>query len=278
MRAGLAVACLLAAPAARALIRALDTAATGMAVQEARVNTISNNIANVGTTGYKRQRAESEDLLYETVVEAGARTSNDTLHNVGVQIGSGARISGIRRQFSQGGPVVTDRPYDLMIDGEGFFAVERDGVVLYTRDGSFDVDAQGVVVTRTGHRLLPGLTVPGDTVSVAVGKNGEVEAYARDRPEPDVLGQVPVAVFMNPAGLMSESGNLYRPTLGSGEPVMNVPGENGAGRIVQGSLESSNVSVMTEMTDLIRAQRSYEMNAKVMTAADQMLQTVNGLR
>ena len=263
-----------------AVLRALNTAATGMAVQEMNVGTISNNIANVNTTGFKKQRAESEDLLYETVLEPGARSSNDTFYNVGIQIGSGAKVSGVRRQFSQGSPIITNNPYDLMIEGEGYFAVAHptDATVVYTRDGSFSVNSQGLLVTNKGYQVVPGITLPNNTSSLAISENGQVEAYIRDQIEPVVLGQIPVVTFINPGGLKDISGNMHRQTSASGNPVTNVAGENGAGGIKQGILESSNVSIMVEMTDLIRAQRAYELNSKVMAVADQMMQTVNEIR
>ena len=262
-----------------AMIKALNTAATGMATQEMNVNTISNNIANVNTVGYKKQRAESEDLLYETITEAGARSSNNTKYNVGVQIGSGSKISGVRRQFSQGNPMITNNPYDLMISGEGFFSIEApNGGIIYTRDGAFNVDAQGILVTKQGYKVLPGIVLPSNTTSLSVSESGNVEAYMKNQIEPVNLGQIPVVTFVNPAGLKSIGGNMYRITASSGNPINNIAGENSSGVIQQGSLESSNVSIMTEMTDLIKAQRAYEMNSKVMGVADQMLQTVNGIR
>ncbi len=262
-----------------AVIRALNTAATGMATQEIIVNTISNNVANVNTTGYKRQRAESEDLLYETIIKPGARSSNNTVYNVGVQIGSGSKISAVRRQFSQGVPTITNRPYDLMIRGDGLFAVEGPNASrLYTRDGAFNVDSQGAIVTKHGYKLLPEITLPNNILTLAISKNGIVEAYIKDQTEPMNLGQITITTFINPAGLTPIPGNMYEQTSSSGDSIANIAGENNAGDIVQGSLENSNVSIMTEMTDLIKAQRVYEMNSKVMSIADQMLQTINGIR
>ena len=261
------------------IIRALNTAATGMATQELNVNTISNNVANVNTVGYKKQRAESEDLLYETIVEAGARSSNDTLYNVGVQIGSGSRISAVKKQFSQGVPSVTNAPYDLMIQGDGFFAIEGpNGLVLYTRDGAFSVDAEGSLVTKNGYKVIPNIIMPSNISNLSIAKNGIVEAYTRDQEEPINLGQITIITFVNPAGLKSMAGNMYQHTGASGSPITNIPGQDNAGDIIQGSLENSNVSIMTEMTNLIKAQRVYEMNSKVMSIADQMLQTVNSIR
>ena len=250
-----------------------------MSTQETNVNTISNNIANVNTTGYKRQRAESVDLLYETIISPGARSSNNTFYNVGVQIGSGSKISAVRKQFTQGVPKITNRPYDLMIRGEGFFSVEgMNGAILYTRDGSFNANSDGVLVTKQGYTLLPRITLPKNIMSLAISPNGTVDAYLKNQAEPLNLGQITITTFINPVGLISLTGNMYRPTASSGQPTTNIAGQDGSGEIGQGSLENSNVNIMTEMTDIIKAQRVYEMNSKVMSIADQMLQTINGIK
>lgn len=260
------------------MIRALNTAATGMSAQEKNVNTISNNIANANTTGYKAQRAEFEDLLYETVQEAGGRSSNNSQYNVGHQVGSGSKISGIRRLHDMGSPQITNRTYDMMIMGDGFFGVQVGNQTMYTRDGSFTVDAQGVVKTRAGYPLLPGITVPPNTKNLNIAEDGTVEAFINGQTEPLNLGQIPVFTFANTAGLHDMGGNLARVTPASGAAIQNIAGNENAGVINQGTLESSNVSVMNEMTNLIKAQRTYEMNSKVMGVADQMLQTVNTIR
>ena len=261
------------------MIRALHTAATGMASQEANVNTISNNLANVNTTGFKKARTEFDDLLYETVQEAGARSSADSEFNVGIQVGSGAKVSATRKQHSQGSPQMTNNPYDLMVNGEGFFGiVGNNGELKFTRDGSFNVDAQGNLVTRGGQKVFPGITVPPNIMSINISEAGVVEAFLRNSPEPINLGQIPVFTFVNPTGMRSEGGNLLAATNASGQPMQGVPGVDNAGIVMQGAIESSNVNVMNEMTDLIKAQRAYEMNSKVMGIADQMLQTVNNVR
>jgi flagellar basal-body rod protein FlgG len=261
------------------MIRALHTAATGMASQEANVNTISNNLANVNTTGFKKARAEFDDLLYETVQEAGARSSADSEFNVGIQVGSGSKVSATRKQHSQGSPQMTNNPYDLMVNGEGFFGiVGNNGELKFTRDGSFNVDAQGNLVTRGGQKVFPGITVPPNIMSINISEAGVVEAFLRNSPEPINLGQIPVFTFVNPTGMRSEGGNLLAATQASGQPMQGVPGVDNAGIVMQGAIESSNVNVMNEMTDLIKAQRAYEMNSKVMGIADQMLQTVNNVR
>ncbi len=260
-------------------MRAIHTAATGMAAQETNVSTISNNIANVNTTGYKKQRAETESLLYETVQMAGSRSSYDSRYNAGIQIGSGSKISAVKREFTIGSPQITNNPFDLMINGDGFFGLLLpDQTVVFTRDGSFNVNAQGVLVSKHGHSVAPGLNFPNNTLTVKISENGQIEAYVQNQREPIEVGQIPIFTFTNPVGLSAKGGNMYQPTLSSGEAVTNVAGQENAGSILQGSLESSNVSIMSEMSNLIKAQRGYEMNAKVMKVADEMLQTVNGIR
>lgn len=269
----------LALPSAHAMLKALNTAASGMAAQEVHVNTISHNIANVNTIGYKKQRAESEDLLYQTVIEAGARSSDDSQYNVGLQVGSGSRVVAVRKELTQGDPQMTNNPYDLMINGDGFFGIELpNGQIRYTRDGAFNVDNQGVLVSKNGYRVLPGITLPPGTVSLTIAESGVVEAFIKDQVEPLNVGQIPVYTFINPVGLRAQGANLYAQSQSSGQPIQQVAGVNNAGVIMQGALEASNVSIMTEMTDLIRAQRAYEMNSKIMGVADQMLQTVNNIR
>lgn len=260
------------------MLRALNTAATGMASQESNVNTISNNIANVNTTGYKKQRTEFEDLLYETVKESGARSSNDTQYNVGHQVGSGSKVSATKRIHSMGSPQVTNRPFDMMIMGDGFFGLQVGNDILYTRDGAFTVDAEGNLKSKDGYAVVPGIVVPPNTKSFNVSDDGKVQAFLSNQPEPVELGQIPVFTFVNPAGLRDMGGNKAGRTVASGEAIQRIAGSENSGAIAQGTLESSNVSVMNEMTDLIKAQRAYEMNSKVMGVADQMLQTVNNIR
>lgn len=266
------------APLESEAIRALNTAATGMASQESHVNAISNNIANVNTTGYKAQRIEFEDLVYETIQEAGGRSSNNTEYTVGHQVGSGSKVSATRRMHTMGSPQMTNRPYDLMIMGDGFFGVQVGDQMMFTRDGAFTVDAQGTVKTKNGYPLVPGISVPPNTKSLNISEDGKVQAFLTNQTAPIELGQVPVFTFVNPAGLADKGGNLARSTTASGQPIQNIPGNENAGSIMQGALESSNVSIMNEMTGMIKAQRAYEMNSKVMGIADQMLQTVNNIR
>lgn len=260
-------------------MRALNTAATGMAAQEAHVDTISNNIANVNTTAFKKQRAEFESLHYQTLKEAGSRTGADTLHNVGVQIGSGARVTGTTREFSQGVSQITNNPFDLMINGDGFFAVlGPNQQIFYTRDGSFNVNNQGVLVNKQGYVLMPNLQFPPNTNTVNITDAGTVEAFIKNQLEPTNVGQIPIYTFINNAGLKAIGGNNYIPSQASGAPIQNIAGQSNAGLLQQGALEASNVSIMNEMTGLIKAQRALEMNSKVMKVADEILQTVNNIR
>ncbi len=261
------------------MMRALNTAATGMATQEMNVNTISNNVANLNTTAYKKQRAEMEDLLYHTVTEAGARSTANTRYNVGLQVGTGSKVSAVRKEFTQGAPKVTNNPFDLMINGDGFFGIQTpDGQTMYTRDGSFNVDSTGTLVEKHGYRVMPGITLPPGVKSVNITEDGSVEVYLNNQIEPQIIGQIPVYTFPNQVGLKSYGGNLLLQTASSGQPAQSTGGQANAGRIQQGALESSNVSIMNEMTNLIRAQRAYEMNSKVMGVSDQMLQTINNIR
>ncbi|MBT3983000.1 MAG: flagellar basal-body rod protein FlgG [Bacteriovoracaceae bacterium] len=261
-------------------MRALNTAATGMAAQEANVSTISNNIANVNTTGFKKARTEFEDLLYQTIQESGSRSSANTQYNVGTQLGAGAKVSATRKVFEQGSPQITKNPFDVMVSGgEGLFGIiTPNNQVRYTRDGAFNVDAAGNLVTKTGFRVFPGITMPPGTVSVNITPEGKVDTYQKDSVEPNNIGSIPLFTFVNPVGLRSEGGNMYRATTASGAPIQTVAGESNSGSIQQGMLESSNVSIMNEMTSMIKAQRAYEMNSKVMGVADQMLQTANNVR
>lgn len=261
------------------MIRALDTAATGMKSQETLVGNISNNIANVNTTGYKSNRTEFEDLLYETIQESGSTSTGNLQNTVGQQIGSGSKVSAIKKEFTQGSPQLTSNPYDLMIQGDGFFGVIGPNEELqFTRDGSFTVNAAGEIRTRSGYKLYPSFTLPENTTNLNITADGEVEAFVAGQTTPTKLDRIPLFNFNNPAGLKSLGGNLYAATVGSGTAIESVAGKGNTGTIQQGALEASNVNVMNEMTNLIKAQRAYEMNSKVMGVADQMMQTVNNIR
>jgi len=260
-------------------MRALHTAATGMMAQELNVQVISNNIANMRTTGYKRQRAEFQDLLYEQVKRIGAQTSTQgNILPVGIELGAGVKTVGTPRIMSQGTLLPTGNPLDIAIRGEGFFKVHMpDGTFTYTRDGSFMMDAQGRIVTPQGYVVQPGITVPQNSTSVTINAQGQVSAIPAGATTPTLLGQMVLTRFVNKAGLQSVGDNLFVETPASGPPQDTVPSTDGMGDLQQGNLEQANVEAVTEISDLISAQRAYEMNAKVITAADQMLQATSNL-
>ena len=266
-------------PEAKASTRALNISASGMAAQEANVNNISNNIANVNTIGFKRNRTEFEDLAYATEIAPGSRSSGDSQYSVGIQYGTGTKVSGIKKNFAVGAPNITNNPFDIMIQGDGFFGVILpNDRIKYTRDGSFNVDRTGTLVNKRGFPVFPTIVFPQGTTNVKISESGTVEAYLKNQIEPVNVGNIPVFVFNNPPGLKTVGKNLYEITSSSGPPIQMVAGSNNAGDLMQGALETSNVSIMNEMTNLIKAQRAYEMNSKVMGIADQMLQTVNNIR
>jgi flagellar basal-body rod protein FlgG len=254
-------------------MRALQTAATGMAAQELNVQVISNNIANLRTTGYKRQQAHFQDLLYETFRRAGSTTSDqNTQAPSGVEIGSGVKAVATTRVMTQGNLNMTEKDYDVAIRGEGYFKIRLpDGRTGYTRDGSFDLDAQGQLVTRDGYLVDPGITVPQNAESVSISANGSVEATLPGQTQPQALGQLQLARFVNKSGLQSLGDNLFVETAASGPAIDGNPGSEGFGNLQQNYLEEANVNAVTEISSLISAQRAYEMNSKVVTAADQML-------
>ncbi|MDI3468297.1 MAG: Flagellar basal-body rod protein FlgG [Pseudolabrys sp.] len=260
-------------------MRALNTAATGMMAQELNVQVISNNIANMRTTGYKKQRAEFQDLLYEHVRRIGTQTSDQgNILPVGVDLGSGVKTVGTPRIMTQGTSVQTGAELDMAIQGDGFFKIQLpDSTYAYTRDGSFTMDAQGRVVTADGNVVMPGITVPQNATGLTVNSQGQVSVIPQGSTTPVVLGQVTLTRFVNKAGLLSLGNNLFQETPASGTPQDGLPATNGAGSLLQGSLEQSNVEAVSEISDLIAAQRAYEMNGKVITAADQMLQSTTGL-
>ncbi|HQF31186.1 MAG TPA: flagellar basal-body rod protein FlgG [Hyphomicrobiales bacterium] len=262
-------------------MKALHTAATGMMAQELSVEVIANNIANMRTTGFKRQRAEFQDLLYANLRRTGAATSDaGTIVPVGVQIGSGVRTVATPRVMTQGGVTTTERELDLALRGEGFFRVQLpDGRTGYTRDGSFERDAEGNLVTADGYIVEPGITIPGDANSITISAQGQVQAYVGTDTTPTDLGQVDIARFVNKTGLESIGDNLFVETASSGPAQVGVPGDAGYGTLLQGYLEDSNVEAVTEISDMIAAQRAYEMNARVISGADEMLSsTANILR
>jgi len=259
-------------------MRALFTAATGMSAQQTRLDTISNNLANVATTGFKRSRAEFQDLFYETLRAPGASSSDGSSLPTGVQIGSGVRLAGVAKQFAQGEAQRTDGQLDLMIQGDGFFEVEKPtGETLYTRDGSFKLDRDGNVVTSEGFRLVPNIQVSPQATQVTVLRDGTVSVSEAGNPTPVAAGQIELARFANPAGLVSQGSNFFLPSDASGDATTGVPDQDGMGSISQGFLEASNVNVAEELVHMILAQRAFELNSRVIQAGDQMLQTVGSL-
>jgi flagellar basal-body rod protein FlgG len=248
-----------------------------MAAQELNVQVISNNIANLRTTGYKRQRAQFQDLLYETVRRPGTQTSDqNTVVPAGVVIGSGVKTTSTPRVMGQGTLTSTEGDYDIAIRGEGFFRVKQpDGTIGYTRDGSFQLDPQGQLVTNDGYLIDPGITVPQNATKVTISALGQVSAAIPGQTQPQVLGQIQMTRFVNKVGLQSIGDNFYLETAASGPPIDGTPGSEGFGTLQQGYLEDANVNAVTEISSLIAAQRAYEMNSKVITAADQMLQSTS---
>jgi flagellar basal-body rod protein FlgG len=260
-------------------MRALHTAATGMMAQELNVQVISNNIANMRTTGYKRQRAEFQDLLYEHVNRVGTQTSDQgNILPAGIELGSGVKTVGTPRLMSQGSLVQTGKDYDIAVRGEGFFKILMpDGRTAYTRDGSFELDAQGRLVTAQGNVVQPGITIPQDATSITINSEGEVSVTQPGSTTPSTVGQLELSLFINKAGLQAIGDNLYLETPASGTPQNGTAGTDGYGTLLQGSLEQANVEAVSEISDLIAAQRAYEMNAKVISAADQMLSATSNL-
>jgi flagellar basal-body rod protein FlgG len=261
-------------------MRALHTAATGMMAQELNVQVISNNIANLRTTGYKRQQTHFQDLLYQHLRRAGSATSDQgTQLPSGISIGSGVKAASTIRAMAQGNLTSTERDYDVAIRGEGFFRIRMpDGRTAYTRDGSFDLDSQGQLVTRDGYLVEPGITVPQTAKSVTLTAAGQVQAMIPGQTTPQDLGQIQLARFVNKTGLESMGDNLFLETAASGPAQIGVANADGNGNLMQNYLEMANVNSVTEIADLIAAQRAYEMNARVISGADQMMQATSQLR
>jgi flagellar basal-body rod protein FlgG len=260
-------------------MRALSTAATGMMAMELNVQVISNNLANMTTTGYKRQRAEFEDLLYEHVSRIGTQTSTQgNILPVGIDLGSGVKPVGTPRLMQQGSLVQTSSPLDLAIRGDGFFKVQLpDGNYAYTRDGSFKMDDQGRIVTAQGNVVQPAITIPANSSGLTINPQGQVSVIPAGQTQPTVIGQLTLTRFVNQAGLLPIGDNLYQETPASGTPQDGNPATDGAGDLQQGKLEQANDDSVSEITTLITAQRAYEMNSKVISAADQMMQATSNL-
>ncbi|GAA7646273.1 flagellar basal-body rod protein FlgG [Helicobacter pylori] len=261
------------------MLRSLYSATSGMLAQQTHIDTTSNNIANVNTTGFKKSRADFNDLFYQAMQYAGTNTSNTTLSPDGMEVGLGVRPSAITKMFSQGSPKETENNLDVAITGKGFFQVQLpDGTTAYTRSGNFKLDEQGNLVTSEGYLLIPQITLPEDTTQVNIGVDGTVSVTQGLQTTSNVIGQITLANFVNPAGLHSMGDNLFSITNASGEAIVSNPDSQGLGKLRQGFLELSNVRLVEEMTDLITAQRAYEANSKSIQTADAMLQTVNSLK
>ncbi|GAA7494209.1 flagellar basal-body rod protein FlgG [Helicobacter pylori] len=261
------------------MLRSLYSATSGMLAQQTHIDTTSNNIANVNTTGFKKSRADFNDLFYQAMQYAGTNTSNTTSSPDGMEVGLGVRPSAITKMFSQGSPKETENNLDVAITGKGFFQVQLpDGTTAYTRSGNFKLDEQGNLVTSEGYLLIPQITLPEDTTQVNIGVDGTVSVTQGLQTTSNVIGQITLANFVNPAGLHSMGDNLFSITNASGDAIVGNPDSQGLGKLRQGFLELSNVRLVEEMTDLITAQRAYEANSKSIQTADAMLQTVNSLK
>ncbi|NPA55606.1 MAG: flagellar basal-body rod protein FlgG [Epsilonproteobacteria bacterium] len=261
------------------MLRSLYSAATGMIAQQTSIDVTSNNIANVNTIGYKKQRAEFADLFYQTLEYAGTSTSATTTSPTGINVGLGVRPTAVTKLFSQGNFKETGNNLDLAITGNGFFQVQLpDGNIAYTRNGSFKLDANGLVVTSDGYPLKPNIVIPPDAVQVSIGTDGTVSVLQAGQTQASQIGQITLVNFVNPAGLHALGDNNYINTNASGDPIEGVAGFNGLGQIRQGFVEMSNVQLVEEMTDLITAQRAYDANSKAITTSDEMLKTVNQLK
>lgn len=261
------------------MLKSLNTAATGMAAQQSNMDVIANNIANVSTAGFKKSRAEFEDLVYQTQKEPGTATGMNSYSPNGVQTGLGVRTAAVQKDFAMGNALVTKNPLDLQIEGSGFFQVlTPDGQVGYTRDGAFKKDPNGRIVDKNGNLLQPEITIPPNVAGIEVAPSGEVRVIQGLNDAPQVLGQIDVVNFVNPAGLKAMGKNVFTQTPASGQPQNSRPGLNGTGYLSQGQLESSNVNIVDEMVNMITAQRAYETNSKVIQASDQMLQSINNMR
>ncbi|MSP16541.1 MAG: flagellar basal-body rod protein FlgG [Myxococcales bacterium] len=261
------------------MFRSLTTAATGMEAQQTKLDVTSNNIANVSTAGFKKGRAEFQDLMYQTVRSAGAVTGEGTRTPVGLQVGLGVRTVDVQRMHGVGDMRQTNNPLDVAIEGHGFFPVTLpNGDPVYTRDGALKIDAEGRLVTSDGYPLVSDVSLPPDALSITIGPDGTVSAQVPGETAPVEVGRISLTTFANPAGLETMGRGFYRETPAAGQPLTANPGENGMGSLSQGTLEMSNVKIVEEMIDLISGQRAYEVNARVVRAADEMLQQTANLR
>jgi flagellar basal-body rod protein FlgG len=260
------------------MIRALYSAATGMLSQQLNIDVIANNLANVNTAGFKKGRADFQELLYQTIREPGSASTSTTQSPTGIQVGLGVRPAAVQRLFLQGSLVQTGNPLDLAVEGDGFFQVQlQTGETAYTRAGSFKIDNQSRLVTSDGDPLEPAITVPLDAEEIAVGQDGIVTASLPGQSAPSQIGQLQIARFANPAGMRAVGRNLSEETESGGTPQVGTPGEDGRGTILQGFVEQSNVSVVEELISLIVGQRAYEVTSRAITAADEMLRVTNAI-
>ncbi|WP_292934993.1 flagellar basal-body rod protein FlgG [Noviherbaspirillum sp.] len=258
------------------MIRSLWISKTGLDAQQTQMDVIANNLANVNTAGFKRSRAVFEDLLYQTVRQPGAQSSQQTQLPTGLQIGTGVRPVSAERVFTQGNLQQTNNEKDLAIQGVGFFQVLMpDGSTAYTRDGSFSIDNQGQLVTASGYVIQPAVTVPANAITMSIGRDGTISVTQPGVNAPVQIGAIQLATFVNPAGLDAKGENLFMETAASGSPNTNTPGSNGAGTLAQGYVETSNVNVVEELVSMIQTQRAYEINSKAIQTSDQMLQRLS---
>jgi flagellar basal-body rod protein FlgG len=256
-------------------MEALWVAKTGLEAQQTRMTVVAQNLSNVNTTGFKRQRALFEDLLYQNVVQAGGLTSQQTASPTGLNLGTGVRVVATDRQFSQGNVVTTNNPFDLAVQGRGFFEILLpDGTQAYTRDGAFQLNSDSQLVTASGYTVQPAITIPASAQAITIGVDGTVSAVLAGQTTPVQVGTLQLTDFVNPAGLQSRGQNLYIETVSSGPPQPGTPGLNGLGTIGQGALETSNVSVVEELVSMIETQRAYEMNSRAIETADEMLRNL----
>ncbi|MDY4445011.1 MAG: flagellar basal-body rod protein FlgG [Campylobacter sp.] len=261
------------------MLRSLFTAATGMIAQQTQVDVTSHNIANVNTMGYKKNRAEFADLMYQAMSYAGTPTSTTTTHPTGIEVGLGVRPQAITKIHSQGYFKETGNNLDMVIAGNGFFQVQMpDGTTAYTRNGAWKLDSDGNIVNDDGLQLVPNITIPADATQISIGIDGTVSVLQPGAAEMQQVGQIEIVNFINPAGLHSSGDNLFLETGASGAPIIGIAGQDGLGQIKQGFVEMSNVQLVEEMTELITGQRAYEANSKAITTSDSMLQTTNELK
>ncbi len=260
------------------MMNSLWIAKTGMSAQQTHLDVISHNLSNVSTTGFKRNNAVFQDLIYQNLRQVGAQATEENQLPTGLHLGLGVNVVATSRTFTQGSLQQSGNSLDVAIDGNGFFEVQLpDGTVGYTRDGSFKLDAQGQVVTSGGLPIAPGITIPADAKSISIGQNGVVSVTTAGNPEPQQVGQLTMSSFINPAGLEPVGQNLYRESAASGAPQQAEPGTNGLGLVKQGFLENSNVNVVEELVNMIQTQRAYEMNSKAIQTSDQMLAKLSQL-